>query len=686
MFKSFYKLSLVYQISAILLATTISGFLAFTIFVAVESNRSILNEATGQLEREVDLISSMLTFYDDTLRHDTLKLGDIFFRLFPEAMSVEQTPSTGVGDARDPILMHGREVLNQNFDAVDRFTEMTGGVATVFARAGDDFLRVTTSLKKQSGERAIGTLLGKAHPGYQNFLRGEEYFGRAQLFGRDYMTRYIPVKDAGGSVVAVLFVGFDYTEGLAALRKTVDTLKVADSGQAMIVDVSDKNPGALVTHDWLVEGNVSELLGDDAGELLAQLTEQPRGDFYYTPVGDPNLAGQRLLSFMHVPAWEWVVAVEAPVHELSAVSTRIRNQLMGLGAVLVLVMTVIIYQVLKRELAPISTFVPVLDRIGAGALNERLTVHGHRVGSEQMSSRNEVRALAAHVNQMVERFRVLVSDVKLAVDAVGAASEQLRVAARENAEGVGTQQAETDALASAINQMAASVQEVAQNAREAAEETVRSDGLASSGRTTMENTVGTISAIAEEISNSARLMHNVREESLAIGAVLDVIRDIAEQTNLLALNAAIEAARAGEQGRGFAVVADEVRRLAQRSQQSTKEINEIIERLQSRVEQAVENMDRGRERSDQGVQVAEQTAHMLMEITDSISRINGMNAQVAAAADQQSAVANEVNRNIITIKDVADRSARSSEDTLGAVATLRDLAGRLEQQVATFQV
>ena len=686
MLKWFHKLSLVYQISSILLTTTLVGFLAFTVVVAVDTNRNILKHSTSQLDGDVDLVVSMLAFYDQTLRHDTLKLGDIFFRVFPGRFELNPSRRVPVGAVQGPALMHDGELLNARFAAVDRFSEMTGGVATVFARDGDDFLRVTTSLKNQQGGRAMGTRLGQGHPGYAQLMRGEEYFGHANLFGREYMTRYIPVRDRSDQVVAILFVGFDYTEGMASLKKTVEAISVAGGGQAMILDLAADKQGVWVSHGWLAGRTISDLMGPGQDALIERLYQDRRGSFYYTPAQDPTNGGERLIAFRFVPEWDWLVMAEAPVRELAAVGTAIRNRLVLLGAILIGVLTLVIWWVLKKELAPIADFVPVLDRIGSGSLGERLTVNGQTVERADMGSSNEMRALAAHVNQMVGRFGELVTDVKHAVTAVGTAATQLNAAAQANSDGTATQQAETDALASAITEMAASVQEVASNAREAADETMRSNELAGAGRETMQNTVGTINEIAEDISGSAGLMHKVREESQAIGSVLDVIRGIAEQTNLLALNAAIEAARAGEQGRGFAVVADEVRSLAQRSQSSTTEIQEIIVRLQSSVEQAVQNMDRGRSRSEESVGVASEAAAMLEAIIESISHINEMNAQVAAATDEQSAVANEVNRSITSIKQVAEQSAHASSDTLGAVGELQALALRLEQKVATFQV
>ena len=419
--QAFQKFSLVHQVASILLITTVVGFVGFTAFVAVDTNRSILRQSTTQLERDVELVSSMLNFYDQTLRTDTLKLGDIFFNIFPGEFSLEGNRRVPVAGIRGPALRHEGQLLNANFDAVDTFSAMTGGVATVFARDKNDFLRVTTSLKNERGDRAIGTYLGESHPGYAQLMEGREYFGHAHLFGRDYMTRYIPVEDAGGRVIAILFIGFDYTDGLASLRTTVSQLEVADNGQAMLIDLDARSRGELVTHDYLAGGRVEDLFMPEDVAFRAALLNDASGSFYYTPLAHGGVTGERLLAFKRVDAWGWVVAVEAPVSELAAVATRVRDRLILLGGVLVVVMTLLIFAIVKRGLAPIRDFIPVLDRIGAGDLDARLRVKGTVIDPEETSSRNEIRALGAHVNIMVKRFGDVVEDVKHAVEDAEAA-------------------------------------------------------------------------------------------------------------------------------------------------------------------------------------------------------------------------------------------------------------------------
>ena len=160
-----------------------------------------------------------MSSYNGALTDSAGKLAAVFSTHFPGAFSVNTSKSVAIGDKQTPLLMSGSTVVNLNTDIVDRFTSVTKAVATVFVRTGDDFMRVSTSLKKEDGSRAVGTALDKNHPAYQGLLEGEEFTGKATLFGKDYMTKYVPVKDGQGNVVAVLFIGLDFSDGLKALKE-----------------------------------------------------------------------------------------------------------------------------------------------------------------------------------------------------------------------------------------------------------------------------------------------------------------------------------------------------------------------------------------------------------------------------------------------------------------------------------
>ena len=234
--------------------------------------------------------------------------------------------------------------------------------------------------------------------------------------------------------------------------------------------------------------------------------------------------------------------------------------------------------------------------------------------------------------------------------------------------------------------MNATVHDVAHNAVHAAEATREADQSSTQGKAVVDKTVDAIGEIAAEVEQAAQVIHELERESENIGSVLDVIKSIAEQTNLLALNAAIEAARAGEQGRGFAVVADEVRTLAGRTQASTAEIEEMITRLQSGANNAVNVMESSKTKTNIGVEQAAAAGSALEDITTAVDRIAEMNTQIASAAEEQSAVTEEINRNVANISEIAEHTSTGAEQTAQASEGLSRLASQLNAVVVQFRV
>jgi methyl-accepting chemotaxis protein len=336
---------------------------------------------------------------------------------------------------------------------------------------------------------------------------------------------------------------------------------------------------------------------------------------------------------------------------------------------------VFLWMLQKGVVAPARRLVADLDRLAEGDFS-------HPVGR---STEDEIGQIAHSAQQIQRHLGQMIGQLRDAIVQVAAAAEEMAVVSQQTGEGVREQQGETTQVATAMNEMTATVQEVARNAVEAARAAEQADGEARSGRDVVEGAVGAISALASEVETAAGVLQRLEQDSSAIGSVLNVIRGIAEQTNLLALNAAIEAARAGEQGRGFAVVADEVRALAQRTQESTQEIDDMIGRLQVGTQETVQAMESGRTQARDAVDQAQRAGGALATITQAVAAIKDMNALIASASEEQSAVAEEMNRNIVTISRVAEQSAEGASQTTRSSQELARLGEQLQQLVSRFR-
>ncbi|MCF5469375.1 HAMP domain-containing protein [Pseudomonas syringae] len=355
---------------------------------------------------------------------------------------------------------------------------------------------------------------------------------------------------------------------------------------------------------------------------------------------------------------------------------KARNLQIGC-VVLVMLLGILAAVLITRQITrPLRDTLAIVERIASGDLTHTAAI----------TRRDELGLLQQGIQNMGTTLRELISGIRDGVTQIASAAEELSAVTEQTSAGVNSQKVETDQVATAMQEMSATVHEVARNAEQASVAASDADTQAREGDKVVGEAIQQIERLATEVARSSDAMNVLEQESDKIGKVMDVIKAVAEQTNLLALNAAIEAARAGEAGRGFAVVADEVRGLAQRTQQSTEEIEGLVAALQNGTRQVSGIMLGSRALTDSSVELTRKAGTSLENITRTVSSIQAMNQQIAAAAEQQSSVADEISRSIVNVRDVSEQTAEASEETAASSVELARLGGQLQMMVSHFRV
>jgi methyl-accepting chemotaxis protein-2 (aspartate sensor receptor) len=634
------------------LIVVISVFVALLVAsVGVTLVHVVEDRANAEVATKTKLIASLVEASDNDLRSRAMSLAKALnarlsagFALTGETMEI--------AGKKAPVLTLGGKPINMDFTVVDQFTEATGAVATLFAASGEDFVRVSTSLKNDKGDRVVGTLLDRAHPGYKAVIAGGTYEGPATLFGRQYMTHYEPIKDASGKVVGLAFVGMDFSNYIKQLKDTIRGIKIGSTGFVYVLDArAGANQGNLVVHPTMEGKNYLDTKDANGREIIKEILEQKDGTFRFdwrNPDAPGEAAREQLVAFSFLKPLNWVIVGGSYVDEFTVEVRSIRNMFALAGVVLILVTAGLLLVMVKRLIStPLHNVQEAASRIAGGDLTVQL----------KAQSQDEI-------GNLVEAINRIGSGLAGVVAAVREGSESVANASSEIAQGNQDLSMRTEQQASALQQTASSMATLSStvnhnvdNARQANQMAVNASDVALRGGQVMDEVVQT--------------MKGINQSSARIADIIGVIDGIAFQTNILALNAAVEAARAGEQGRGFAVVASEVRSLAGRSAEAAKEIKNLIDDSVSRVEQ--------------GTKLVNQAGETMTEVVASIRRVNDIMGEITAASSEQSAGVHLVSDAVNQMDQTTQQNAALVEEMAAAASSLRNQAGELVNTVAVFR-
>ena len=639
------------KISAFSVALVGALVAALIISISVTTASMLEERATRNMQNELKGVVSTVELFNATVSREAVSFGRIFGADLQGAFEIDTASPVEIGGKAVPALKHDGKVLNLDFSIPDRFTALTGANATVFAATGDDFVRVTTSVKKENGERAVGTQLDRTSPAYAALKDGKVYIGLAKLFGKQYITQYAPVRDSSGKVVGALYVGVDISAELAALKERIRSIKVGETGYFYVLNgAPGKNYGELLVHPKREGDNLLDTRDASGHEFIKEMLTKKRGTIVYDWKNqDESSARVKIVAFDSFKEWNWVIAGGTYQDEITAEAAVQRNRSIALGLAALALFAAVLYAFVRATITrPLATARDAALRIADGDL----TV------SVERGNGDEIGLLLESMNGISRKLSAVVGKVRIGAEQIANASNEISTGNLDLCTRTEQQASSLATTSSSMGELTETVRQNAEHARQANTLAVSASTIAQKGGAMVAQVVDT--------------MESINQSSRKISDITGVIDGIAFQTNILALNAAVEAARAGEQGRGFAVVASEVRNLAQRSAAAAKEIKTLIAASSSEV--------------DAGRELVSKAGATMNDVLASVGRVTDIMADITAASAEQSSGIEQVNRAIGEMDDTTQHNAALVEEASAAAQAMQDQAAELARAVRLFRL
>ncbi|WP_371192925.1 methyl-accepting chemotaxis protein [Glaciecola sp. SC05] len=632
--KFFYSVATVILAFVIILAT----------FTGIDNANKIQQNIDDQISKQKSHIHDLLNTTDLIMAERVQNSMRLLKKMSTELGQVKISGTVDVNGIRANNIVIGDTPQGNNFELVDGLTDIMDGTATIFSKTGQDYVRISTNVIN-NGQRAIGTTLSSTGKAIQEINKGNAYFGAVDILGNPFLTGYAPMKNDAGITIGIWYVG--YSADLEAISKTIETSRILNNGFIALVDGNNN----IRSHsDHMSIEQVSQAIENREGWEITEV---------------------------RFDKWGYNIIFAADSTEVSDTIFSAVLWVAGEQLITGIFILITVFFLLKKIVGQrIEQYTASIRGISSG--NNDLTL---RFSEEQ---NDEFGQMGKELNKLFAKVQETITDVESTAHKLIEKTFALNALASTTQTSVNKLSEEVNSVnhsASLLEEKAIAVEENTNKADFAAASADKETNLSVQ---TLNNTIIDIKGQAEKTESSVLVIEDLARSSEEISGVMEVIRNIAEQTNLLALNAAIEAARAGEQGRGFAVVADEVRSLASRTQTSTEEIRKMIEKLQAGSKEASMAMASNKESALETVQSTSRTGEVLQQALVAVDEIRVLNSATSSMASQQKEVSMEIKRSIDKVHIISEENLSSASDMKAMCDELSTLAQQMQDKLTGY--
>ncbi|MCP5079104.1 MAG: methyl-accepting chemotaxis protein [Psychromonas sp.] len=637
----------------VLIAFAVVGFVNYN-----STNKLVHKETEGSIKSNL-FSSANLVYPSYQLNLKVARVTAYALRKDMEPKMRLATTSTNslFGEELADVFLDG-QYLAGKFDLIDKLTQEYEIPITIFQRTkNDDFVRISTSLKTDKGERAYATRLGKEkHPAYKGLLAGKEYFGMANLFGINYVTAYIPLKIDSSEVNFILFTGIGVKSTLTSLNYAIEKFSKDSMGDMYLIDSKKQ----LLSSS----GNPKHFK-----DIQKRINKGASGNF---SIGGDNIY------YQYLKGYDWTLLVIVSDQEMEVMPNEIGASTAIIGTIAIIIIALLLSLLTSYIFKDFKQTLRALKLVGDGQVSNLVLKYDKH-------SQKETDILMGNVEGMSQKISKLVNEVKSIANQTDDTASQVLVRSTENIDANASVEDRVHSVATAIDELTASFADVVERTTSAASATNNISDASKVAFDTMTSLSSHILKTKNDIEHSAEVIEQLSESANKINTVVEHIDGIAEQTNLLALNAAIEAARAGEQGRGFAVVADEVRQLAQRTQTNVVDIKNVIGDLQSQTENTVKSISQvttaiGAVESD-----TEKTLHEFESVNSDIGGVSTQLDSIATAAEEQGSVTNEIAAMQNSVQDFMRTATEISTEVHSSAGKIKENSESLISTTSVFR-